>query len=510
MVQTAVANGLAKCVSILPEQHGKELLDGFMASSPNGAQAQGYGVAGVVKGLKSRSLFTHGVLDSLEAKASSKKDQAAREQAMAAYGCLATVLCNIFEPYTVKIMPQVLAACGDKVPDVRTAADKALKACLKCLCPQGLLVVMHKLTEVLLERGTTWQTKVSVLQCITDLVPREKGQMSKAMQDIVPSVCEALNDTKPEVTAASRTCMETMGMTLIVSPEMKTMVPALLKAMFVPGEETVPCVDQLMDVTFINAVDGPCLSFMVPVLSRALKERRMENKRKASLVVGNMCALVTDGKALVRYAPQLVPELMSCVKDSNPEMRQYGASALTALLKGMASAHLSARFDELEADLDKFQKMMVSDNEETKKKGENGLQELVDIAMGQATKTAHSEEDIAADMAKMKLEEEQKKAAKIKQEEEAKRAEEEKAKKAAEDAPIPGKGFCETSCRVCPQCELALQEQKEREAAQKKADEKAARIAAQKKAEEDKLRALKKFQEQQKAALAAQGKKKKK
>jgi hypothetical protein len=249
---------------------------------------------------------------------------------------------------------------------------------------------------------------------------------------------------------------------------------------------------------------------MVPVLSRALKERRMENKRKASLVVGNMCALVTDGKALVRYAPQLVPELMSCVKDSNPEMRQYGASALTALLKGMASAHLSARFDELEADLDKFQKMMVSDSEDTKKKGESGLQELVDIAMGQATKTSHSEEDIAADMAKMKLEEEQKKAAKIKEEEDAKKAEEEKAKKAAEDAPIPGKGFCDTSCRVCPQCELALQEQKEREAAQKKADEKAARIAAQKKAEEDKLKALKKFQEQQKAALAAQGKKKKK
>lgn len=510
LVQCAVANGLASCVSILPEGDAKALLEGFQATSPNGAKAQGYGLAGVVKGLKSRSLLTHGVLASLEAKSGSKKDQGAREMAMAAYECLAAVLVHIFEPYTLKIMPAILACCGDKVPEVRVAADGALRACLKCLCPQGLLVVMHKLTDVLLERATTWQTKVSVLQCIENLIPREKVQMSKAMQDIVPAVCESLNDTKPEVANGSKSVLTAMGNHLIVSPEMKSMVPPLLKAMFVPGEETVPCVDQLMDVTFINAVDGPCLSFMVPVLSRALKEKRMENRRKASLVVGNMCALVTDGKALLRYAPALVPELMACVKDSNPEMRQYGASALTALLKGMSSAHLSARFDELEKDLERLQQMMVSEIEETKKAGERGIQELVDIAMGTATQVAHTEEEIAADLAKMKLEQENKVAAKKQAEEDAKKHAEVAAAKADAAAPIAGKGFCETSCRVCPQCVLALEEQKARDVQKKKDDEKAARIAAAKQAEEDKLKALKKFQEQQKAAVAAQGKKKKK
>ena len=53
-------------------------------------------------------------------------------------------------------------------------------------------------------------------------------------------------------------------------------------------------------------------------LSRALKERRLEFKRRASLVVGNMCALVIDGRALIPYAPALLPDLAACVKDSNP------------------------------------------------------------------------------------------------------------------------------------------------------------------------------------------------
>mmetsp|Transcript_20339 Transcript_20339/g.50855 ORF Transcript_20339/g.50855 Transcript_20339/m.50855 type:complete len:657 (+) Transcript_20339:40-2010(+) len=510
MVQVAVANGLASCVAVLGEGEGKSMLEGFMAASANGAHAQGYGLAGVVKGLKSRSLASHGVLAKLQDKAGSKKDQGAREQAMAAYGCLASVLGHLFEPYTAKIMPSVLAKCGDKSPEVRAAAEGALRACMECLCPQGLRYVMSRLLKELEDRGTAWQSKVALLACMESWVPKEKDQMGKGMQEVIPAVCETLNDTKPEVCNAAQSLLKCMGAHLIKSPEMKGMVPALLDALISPMDKTVSCVDQLMDVTFINAVDGPCLSLMVPVLSRALKERRMENRRKASLVVGNMCGLVTDGAALVRYAPALVPELLLCVKDSNPEMRQYGASALAALLKGMASAHLSARFDELESNLEQLQKDMVSESDEVKKKGERGIQELVDIAMGQATKTNHSEADIEADMQKMKLEDEEKKAAKIKAEEEAKVQAAAEAAKEEAAKPIAGKGFCETSCRVCPQCELALQEQAARDEQKKKDDEKQARLDAKKKAEEEKLKALKKFQEQQKAALAQQGKKKKK
>ena len=91
-----------------------------------------------------------------------------------------------------------------------------------------------------------------------------------------------------------------------------------------------------MDVTFVNPIDGPCLSLMVPVLSFPLPRAQgappgvpRVARRFASLVVGNMCALVIDGRALIPNAPALLPDLAACVKDCNPKMRQYGASALT-------------------------------------------------------------------------------------------------------------------------------------------------------------------------------------
>lgn len=80
---------------------------------------------------------------------------------------------------------------------------------------------------------------------------------------------------------------------------------------------------------------------------------RMEYKKKASMVVGNMCGLVLNGKELVPYVPFLMPELVACVRDSNPEMRQYGGTALSALLKGMAAGQLGSSFDVLLTDLER-------------------------------------------------------------------------------------------------------------------------------------------------------------
>eukprot|EP00281_Chroomonas_sp_CCMP1168_P020020 CAMPEP_0206232612 /NCGR_PEP_ID=MMETSP0047_2-20121206/11514_1 /ASSEMBLY_ACC=CAM_ASM_000192 /TAXON_ID=195065 /ORGANISM="Chroomonas mesostigmatica_cf, Strain CCMP1168" /LENGTH=646 /DNA_ID=CAMNT_0053656371 /DNA_START=32 /DNA_END=1973 /DNA_ORIENTATION=+ len=510
LVQCAVADGLAACMSVIGAGEGQAYLDRFLVVSENGSRAQGFGLAGVVKGLKSRSLKTFGVLAKLETMAGNKKDQKLRELAMACYACLAMVLKSVFEPYCPKILPTILAKCGDKVTEVRAQADAAFQSCITCMCAQGLGIITPAMLQELVDRGSNWQTKVAVLNMLSNLVGRVPQQVSNLMQDIVPSVIEALTDTKPEVQTASQKSLSTLGVQLIKSPEMQAMVQPLIEAIINPGDKTTPCIEQLMDVTFINAVDGPCLSLMVPVLTRGLKERRMEYKRKASLVVGNMCGLVTDGKALVRYAPDLVPELEACVRDSNPEMRSYGASALAALLKGMASEHLKAKFEDLNNELDRLTKDLVSSKEEVKMAAEQRLTDLVAMARGDATKMHQSEEDIKADIERVKREAEEKKEREAKEAEEAKKKAAEQAEKVAANKPIPGKGFCEASCRACPQCELALEEQKERDEKAKKEQDRLDRIAAKNKAEEEKHQALKKFQEQQKAQLAMQGKKKKK
>ena len=71
-----------------------------------------------------------------------------------------------------------------------------------------------------------------------------------------------------------------------------------------------------MDVTFMNPIDRPCLSIMVPVLKKALQEKRVEYKRRALLVVGNICGLVINSKELIAYSQHILPDLELCVRDS--------------------------------------------------------------------------------------------------------------------------------------------------------------------------------------------------
>ena len=48
----------------------------------------------------------------------------------------------------------------------------------------------------------------------------------------------------------------------------------------------------------------------VPVLQRGMKgERTADVKRKAALIAGNMCSMISDPKDMVPYLPSLLPGL---------------------------------------------------------------------------------------------------------------------------------------------------------------------------------------------------------
>jgi len=510
-VQVGCADGIAAAITVLPQDQAIAMLKkhlGALGETP--AKVAAFGVAGCVKGLTSRSLVAHGVLDALETAASNKKDPKQREGAMAGYEALPLVLKSVFEPYSLRMLPAVIKAIGDKTPEVRAQADASLRAIMDNVSNHGLRAVLTLVAEQIQQSGIAWQAKTALLDVICKKVKEAPTQAAMLVHFVVPAVITTLTDTKPEVQAGAKKALTVIGTELIQSPEMKAMVPALTEAILSPATATKDCIEKLMDVTFINAIDRPCLSIMVPVLSRALKEQKGEYKRRASMVVGNMCGLVIDGKELVPYVPALLPELVGCVRDSNPEMRQYGAVALAALLKGMASAHLSSRFDLLLQDLEQLQKDMVSDKADVRQGAEQKLNELIEMATQSATRTHHSEEEVAADLEKMKLEDEKRAREKAAEEEAARKKAQHEEAVILNEVAVPGKGFCDKICRGCMQCKLALEEQAQAAEIAKKEADRLAKIEAAAKAEEDKKKAMKKFEEQKKAALLKQKSAKKK
>ena len=166
---------------------------------------------------------------------------------------------------------------------------------------------------------------------------------------------------------------------------------------------------------------------------------------------------------------------------------------------GMAPDHLQEKLSTLCDDITKLQAGMVSDDETTKTGAEKKLKELIAQCSGEATRQHQSEDEIAADLERIKLELEKKR------EEELQEWKAAEAKRTAEE----NKDVSELS--EVAQREVAAAEHAIKMAAQKKIDDAEAKKAAAVAAEEEKKRQLKKFlDEKAKAELKHKQAKKKK
>jgi hypothetical protein len=89
---------------------------------------------------------------------------------------------------------------------------------------------------------------------------------------------------------------------VIRSPEMAALVPALLSAIADPNASTRSCLDTLLATTFVNTIDAPSLALVVPVVHRGLRDRSGDTKKRAARIVGNMCSLTNDPKVVAPAA----------------------------------------------------------------------------------------------------------------------------------------------------------------------------------------------------------------
>jgi elongation factor 3 len=69
--------------------------------------------------------------------------------------------------------------------------------------------------------------------------------------------------------------------------DIEPFIPVLVSCIARPAE--VPdCVHKLGATTFVQSVEAPALSIMVPLLIRGLRERATAVKRKSALIIDNM------------------------------------------------------------------------------------------------------------------------------------------------------------------------------------------------------------------------------
>ena len=272
-------------------------------------------------------------VETLKKQLANKKDASARERALKAILAIAqhSTISPAVEPYLVLLLGPTLAAVGDKITAVKNAAQAAALAIVKATTAHAVKAVLPPIVNSILT-AQKWQEKITALQCVEALVESAPVELAFRVPDLIPVVSESMWDTKSDVKKAAYGTMEKVC-ALISNKDIDRFIPELIKCIAKP--ENVPETIHLLGATtFVTDVHEPTLAIMVPLLDRGLAERETPIKRKAAVIVDNMCKLVEDPNIVASFLPKLMPALEKNHDNlADPEAREKTKQALDTLIR---------------------------------------------------------------------------------------------------------------------------------------------------------------------------------
>ncbi|KAI5287754.1 translational elongation factor EF-1 alpha [Ascosphaera aggregata] len=328
MANSKTAAEASKSVAILDELFKK-----LSVSSADEIQGAAQNIASFLNGPEEDTVVPTKAIEIFKKSLSNKKDAAAREKALRGMLAVAqhATLSPSMEAHIPELVLPALAAVSDKMVNVKNAAIETSIALVRAINGNAVKAVMPKIITSLRE-ANKWPEKLCALHCVEALVETAPAQLSFRVPDLIPVVSEAMWDTKPEIKKAAVGTMSKVC-ELISNKDIERFIPAVIQCIAKP--ENVPETIHLLGATtFVTDVHEPTLAIMVPLLDRGLAERETAIKRKAAVIVDNMCKLVEDPQIVAAFLPKLMPALNKNFETlADPEAREKTKQALDTLIR---------------------------------------------------------------------------------------------------------------------------------------------------------------------------------
>lgn len=236
------------------------------------------------------------------------------------------------EPFLAELLPGVLNAASDKnCAPVRDAAKSAGEAIANAINVNSITNIIESLRNSV-ENGK-FTEQLLALDIIDILVKKAQVPMSFRVVDLLPVISGAMWVTNNKVKTRAYTSMETLC-SLISNKDIERFIPALIESIADPEKKVPETVHLLGATTFVTQVEQPTLALMVPLLERGLTWRDTAIKRKAAVIVDNMCKLVDDPNIVNPFLAKMWPALQANYENiADPEARGKTKQAVDTLAR---------------------------------------------------------------------------------------------------------------------------------------------------------------------------------
>lgn len=233
------------------------------------------------------------------------------------------------EPYFIEMIPELL----NKLTDNKTSeqAKDAGNLIIEKMNVFSMKIYMDVLYESL--KSMKWQVKKGALMLLGLFAKHQKEVVQYNLPDMILRLIDMASDIKFEVKKQTRTCFEELC-SVIDNVDITKIIPDVISAYMEPVKYTEKALDVLVATSFINEVDMQTLGLLVPILTKGMREKKVAIKRRAALVIGNMCKLVNDPRTASFFYPILKPVLERGIDEiAVEEVRKVCQHSLDTLLR---------------------------------------------------------------------------------------------------------------------------------------------------------------------------------
>lgn len=190
--------------------------------------------------------------------------------------------------------------CIQAIPNLlELGADKTHQAEVESICddfvqkinPYAFESVFQEISSIF--SGVKFASKVLGLKMICKYAELHPQVVSSNLYLIVEALIQLSSDIKKEVKVAVKTCWEAICST-IENVDIKPIIGDMIEGYMNPATKTEYALEKLASTPFVNDIDIPTLSLLIPILVRAMREKKVVCQRKAAVVMDTLCKLIKN------------------------------------------------------------------------------------------------------------------------------------------------------------------------------------------------------------------------
>ena len=193
------------------------------------------------------------------------------------------------EPIIISLLPLVLELGG----------DKRLQMEVELLCDEIVKKTNSYAFELIFKEiskafgSVKFQAKIQGLRMICIYSKIHPEIISSNLPIIIESLVQLASDIKKEVRYNVQECWIAVCET-IENVDMKPIISAMIEGYMNPSTKTEYALEKLSSQALVNDIDIPTLALLVPLLVRAMREKKIASQRKAAVVMDTLCKLIKN------------------------------------------------------------------------------------------------------------------------------------------------------------------------------------------------------------------------